>query len=788
MSIAQSGSSDISSLEYADSIINTVREPLIVLDRELRVVSVSRSFYEVFKVNPEDTVGQLIYDLGNKQWDIPKLRELLETILPQKTAFDNYEVEHNFTNIGRRIMLLNARQIQRMAGEERIILLAIEDITERRETETGLEKTRKELESTKISEDAAREYAESIINTIREPLIALDQDLRVVSASRSFYEVFKVNPEETVGQLIYDLGNKQWDIPKLRELLETILPQKTAFDNYEVEHNFTTIGRRVMLLNARQIQRVAGKGRIILLAIEDITVRKAAARTINLSEKRYRRLFEAAKDGVLILETESGKIIDVNPFLIELTGYSKDDFIGKSIWEIGAFKDIDASRVSFAELLTKGYIRYEDLPLRIKDGRRVDVEFVSNVYRVGDKDEIQCNIRDITMRRRAEERVQLQFEHLNALREIDRVIASNFDLSLSLSEILTHVTIELGVDAAAILILNPSSKILEFGAERGFRVKAIRRALIRLGDSYAGLAAMERRMVMIPDLRSEPNNVLLTEYLAGDNFVCYYGVPLIAKGQVKGVLEVCNRTVLSPETEWFDFLNTLAGQTAIAIENSTLFESLQRSNLELALAYDSTIEGWSRALDMRDRETEGHSQRVTEMTVDLARAFGLGEAELVQVRWGALLHDIGKMGVPDGILLKPGPLTDEEWVAMKKHPTFAYEMLSPIRYLRMAMDIPHCHHEKWDGTGYPHGLKGIQIPICARIFSVVDVWDALKSERPYRAGWPEEKISEHIRSSSGTQFDPQVVDAFMQTPMLGKRDKARTGTVFPNAGGERGAR
>jgi two-component system, cell cycle sensor histidine kinase PleC len=260
--------------EYSESIINTVREPLIVLDQDLRVVTVSRSFYEVFKVKPEETVGQLIYDLGNKQWNIPKLRELLETILPQKATFDNYEVEHDFSTIGRRIMLLNARQIKRVLGKERIILLAIEDITERREIENGLEKTRKELEVIKNTADEASEFAESVINTVREPLISLDQDLRVVTVSRSFYEFFKVKPEETVGQLIYDLGNKQWNIPKLRELLETILPQKATFDDYEVEHDFATIGRRIMLLNARQIHRVLGKKRIILLAIEDITERR----------------------------------------------------------------------------------------------------------------------------------------------------------------------------------------------------------------------------------------------------------------------------------------------------------------------------------------------------------------------------------------------------------------------------------------------------------------------------------------------------------------------------------
>jgi len=279
--------------EYSESIINTVREPLIVLDKDLRVVAVSRSFYEFFKVKPEETVGQLIYDLGNKQWDIPKLRELLETILPQKTTFDNYEVEHNFATIGRRIMLLNARQIERGMGKERIILLAIEDITERKEIEAGLEKTRKELEVIKKSADEASEFAESVINTVREPLISLDQDLRVVTVSRSFYEVFKVEPAETVGQLIYDLGNKQWNIPKLRELLETILPQKTTFDNYEVEHNFSTIGRRIMLLNARQIQRASGKERIILLAIEDITDRKEIETGL---EKAHEELKELASE------------------------------------------------------------------------------------------------------------------------------------------------------------------------------------------------------------------------------------------------------------------------------------------------------------------------------------------------------------------------------------------------------------------------------------------------------------------------------------------------------------
>ncbi|HEX7557233.1 MAG TPA: HD domain-containing phosphohydrolase, partial [Leptolinea sp.] len=369
---------------------------------------------------------------------------------------------------------------------------------------------------------------------------------------------------------------------------------------------------------------------------------------------------------------------------------------------------------------------------------------------------------DITARKQGEARIHQQLEHLTALSSIDRVIAANFDLQLSLSEILTHVTIELGIDAADILISDANSQILEYAAGRGFRTQAKRDTQINLGESYAGRAALERQLIKIPNLQEEPENPFLISLLKDEGFQSYYGVPLIIKGQVKGVLEVFHRTRLNPDAEWFDFLNALTGQTAIAIENSTLFESLQHSNLELTQAYNATIEGWSRALDLRDKETEWHTLRVTEMTVELAQAFGMSADELVQVRWGAQLHDIGKMGVPDEILHKPGPLSDDEWVIMKMHPTFAYEMLSPIHYLRLALDIPYCHHEKWDGSGYPQGLRGKQIPLVARIFAVVDVWDALSSNRPYRPAWSEEKVREYIHNSSGTHFDPQVVKIFLR--------------------------
>jgi response regulator RpfG family c-di-GMP phosphodiesterase len=197
-------------------------------------------------------------------------------------------------------------------------------------------------------------------------------------------------------------------------------------------------------------------------------------------------------------------------------------------------------------------------------------------------------------------------------------------------------------------------------------------------------------------------------------------------------------------------------------KNATLYTDLQSSNMELRNAYETTLEGWSRALELRDRETEGHTQRVAELTVRVARALAFTSEELVNIRRGALLHDIGKLGVPDHILHKPGPLDQYEWKTMRQHPLFAHNMIHPIEYLRPALDIPCYHHERWDGSGYPYGLKGTQIPLAARIFTLADVYDALTSDRPYRGAWPKKRVLEHIRRGAGTHFDPDVAEVFLR--------------------------
>lgn len=367
------------------------------------------------------------------------------------------------------------------------------------------------------------------------------------------------------------------------------------------------------------------------------------------------------------------------------------------------------------------------------------------------------------------EQSQRQVRRLTSLRDIDSAIASSFDLRLTLNILMDQTVSHLNVDAVNIGLYHPDLQSLTYLNGVGFTIPSPTRPQIRMGEGLAGQVLIRQQTCHITNLQHAPeaaNEILIKR----EGFVTYIGIPLIVKGQIKGVFEVFHRSTLSPTPDWMEFLHTLAGQAAIAIDSSQLFENLQRSNQELIQAYDTTLEGWARALELRDRETEGHTRRVTELTMRLARYIGVNDNEMVNIYRGVLLHDIGKMGVPDHILKKDGRLTEEEWAEMRKHPVYAYNLLSPISFLRGVLDIPYCHHERWDGKGYPRGLKGEQIPLSARIFSVVDNWDALLSDRPYRKAWPFEKVKEYLRECAGTLLDPRIVEIFLA--MIENDDKS----------------
>ena len=377
------------------------------------------------------------------------------------------------------------------------------------------------------------------------------------------------------------------------------------------------------------------------------------------------------------------------------------------------------------------------------------------------KSQFLLTARDISICRETESRLNRKMQQLSALRSLDLAIVSGLDLNLLLSMFLDQVLMLLHADAAALLLLNPKTNLLEFVSGKGFRSSALQYTRLRLGESYAGKVALERRLTYIPDLSTDKSGFDRSPYFTAERFVSYYGMPLIAKGTVLGVLEIFQRSPLNPDSDWLNFLKMLAGQAAIAIDSATMFKELQISNLELNIAYDATIEGLSRALDLRDKETEEHTRRVTDIAMKLADSLGVQDAERIHVRRGAILHDIGKVAIPDQILFKPGPLIEEEWKIMRRHPDIAVQLLSPVTYLAPALDIPHWHHERWDGAGYPDRLRGEDIPFSARLFAFADVYDALTSNRPYRAAWRKQEALEYIREQSGKHFDPNIVPLFM---------------------------
>lgn len=354
---------------------------------------------------------------------------------------------------------------------------------------------------------------------------------------------------------------------------------------------------------------------------------------------------------------------------------------------------------------------------------------------------------------------------LQALREIDIAITNNLDLRVTLNLVSEKVISSLSVEAVDIFLVNEEAKTLTYIAGKGVNDSPSEKLQIYAGQHLLNLCDFDDSFSALSSNSPQdfpPLNKRIAKLKREQGIVCWHLIPLRAKGNVQGLLAVYRCDAFILDAEWKEFLDMIANQAAIAIDNARLLNGLKRSNIELTSAYDATIEGWSRALDLRDKETEGHSERVTDLTLRLASALGLSDIELVNIRRGALLHDIGKMGIPDSILFKAGPLNENEWNVMKKHPVYAYDMLFPIEYLRLALDIPYAHHEKWDGTGYPRGLKGEQIPIAARIFAIIDVWDALSSDRPYRNAWRKERIREYISSLSGVQFDPQIVGLFLK--------------------------
>ncbi|MCX5881110.1 MAG: PAS domain S-box protein, partial [Deltaproteobacteria bacterium] len=389
----------------------------------------------------------------------------------------------------------------------------------------------------------SQEYAESIINTVREPLIVLDQDLRVVSVSRSFYEVFKVNPEETVGQLIYDLDNKEWDIPRLRELLETILPQKTAFDDYEVEHVFFIIFRRIMLLNARQIEREMGKERIILLAIEDITEHKRLEGLVAESEERYMRYFETASDGIMLLEKREGHIVHANPAAEKMLGYTEEESIGKNLQDIGVLLDTSDFQEIMRSLNKSGILNYDDVPVKTRSGQ----DIYTDIYMVDGVRLAQCNIRDISERKQKEENIQRMNRTLLARSKSSKAMISASDEAGYLDEVCRIIVEDCGHALVWIGFAEQNEgRSVRPVAHAGFDEGYLDLANITWSDTDrgrgpVGTAIRTGKPSVIRDILGGPAFAPWRDEAIKRGYAAVIGVPFLTAGKAFGSLNIYSR-------------------------------------------------------------------------------------------------------------------------------------------------------------------------------------------------------------------------------------------------------
>lgn len=565
------------------------------------------------------------------------------------------------------------------------------------------------------------------------------------------------------GTLLNNLEPQTLDVFESSKYLQKLYQRALAGQYVEEEFSDHAKRLKIQVIPLYDATKQVIGATVLVLDITDLYMVQIA---LSESEVRFQAVFEQAKIGMVVLDMD-GSWRRINPAFATMLGYTPSQLLQLKNSDISHPDEHQKDTVRFLELPEQGQLQYEKRFIAA-DGAVVWGKVYLSIIQNGTSRSMFKQIENITAAKQNELHIQqLNFEleqrlqRLSALREIDTALVSSLDLSLTLGVVLQQIRKQLGAQAASVLLYYPESLSLRFYVGQGYKSQHGKTSSVRLGRPVSGLVGLDRMPMVVPDIFAREIHADFKDFLEAEGLCSYVGLPLLAKGELLGVIEIFHSCPLEPSGEIMEYLSILASQAALGIENTRVLRALQYSNTELAMAYDETIEGWSRALDLRDKETEGHSRRVTEMTVRLAREMGITESEIVHMRRGALLHDIGKMGVPDEILLKPGKLSDQEWVIMRRHPDFAHELLAPIGFLSPALDIPYAHHEKWDGTGYPRGLSGHRIPLPARIFAVVDVWDALKSDRPYRKGWTTNRITQHILESSGTHFDPKVVGVFL---------------------------
>jgi PAS domain S-box-containing protein len=596
-----------------------------------------------------------------------------------------------------------------------------------------------------------------LLDPLRLAAVILDPDETICYCNNYFLEVTDWKMDDLVG--------KDWFTTIIPTELR--LPLK-VFYTTSLNNSLTTSSttheiltknhqRRMFEWNNTTLMGLNGKPSGIVSIGVDITSHLKVELNLERTEETTRTIFNAMPDLICIINAD-GKIASANQAFTSRVNKAIHEVIGSSIFDYRAPDLIDLSRETFLELLDTGRaIRRERVTSRgyFRDSINAILDDKGHVS------QIALFIRDITQQKKAEAAEREQNQLAQALRATAEALTTEINLDDLLDAILANIEKVVPHDSANIML-----------AESGVaRVVRMRGYPTRGSSSYVERMRFPIQSTQTLQYMNETHLPILISNTANRQdwletpetswISSYVGAPIYMNEHLFGFIGVNSQTPSFFTQTHAERLQAFAYQAAIAFNNAEMFKRLQDSHISLSTAYDDTIAGWARALELRDKITEGHTRRVAQLSVRLAELMGISGERLVEIYRGAQLHDIGKIAIPDSILSKPSPLNPQEWEIMHQHPRYAYEMLSIIDYLKPTLDIPYCHHEKWDGSGYPQGLRGEEIPLPARIFAIVDVWDALQSERPYSLPWEKQKAIDYIRSESGKHFDPGVVEIFL---------------------------
>lgn len=473
--------------------------------------------------------------------------------------------------------------------------------------------------------------------------------------------------------------------------------------------------------------------------------------------ERFRSMLDQSSEIVFLVNYPGFQVIDVTSPVKNYLQCTPEDLIGTDFWDIVSE---DIRNAQMGKISSPWYETQNQLIFTSQVRGGTPFEFFCSPVTFEGQPFVIIVAQEISQRVKSERMIRQQLFQMDTLHRIDSLITMNLSLPDLLHGVLGEVCAAMGADEAAIYIFdNPDlvECIARFGEMETIAVNK------SLSSPFQFPRLHQGQHIVAGDVDEGSSHAdPIGDRIRALGFTASISEPLVSHGRMKGLVEVYYHCPFPREDDLETLFTRLSAQVAVAVEKSQLFKNLERAYVDLNQAYDETLEGWAAALDLREKETSSHSQKVVDLTIQLAHAVGIKAENLVHVRRGAFLHDIGKMGIPDEILLKPGPLTDEEWAIMRQHPVMAYQMLSKIAYLQPALDIPYAHHEKWDGTGYPRGLAGPNIPLAARIFAVVDVWQALTSDRVYRKAWPKSRALNYLKDQKSTHFDPYIVDVFLK--------------------------